>query len=107
MSNEEKFTSIITKAWNDYKGSVTAFVVLKQRFEEDLKKITNPVQQQTFIDLHVTETNKAMRVINNHFNYFNKIYSTNLSHVNTDFCNKIDREIQDIKNLLSAVETQS
>lgn len=104
MNNENavKFEQIITQAWNDYKGAVTAFTVLNKRFEEDLEKVTEENQKNTLIELHQLEKNRYTKTINNHFNYFQKIYKSNEKFVSGDFCGKINREIADIKSLLKA-----
>lgn len=98
--NEIKFEQIITQAWNDYKGAVTAYTVLNKRFEEDLLSITDQVKKDTLIQLHEMEKLRHTKTINNHFNYFNKMYQTNSQFTSVEFCNKIDREISDIKALL-------
>lgn len=103
MDKKEKelhFEQIITKAWNDYKGAVTAYAVLNNRFQEDLKKISDPTLNANFKKMHSIETSKSMTTINNHFNHFQKIYYANAPYVCPEFCNKIDREITDIKALL-------
>lgn len=104
MNNENavKFEQIITQAWNDYKGAVTAFTVLNKRFEEDLVNVTEQKQKNTLIELHELEKNRYTKTIKNHFNYFQKVYINNSKFVSGEFCGKIDREIADIECLLKA-----
>ena len=98
--NEVKFEQIITQAWNDYKGAVTAFAVLKKRFEEDMSSVSSEAQKTSLTQMYEMENTSNTRKINNHFNYFQRVYQANSQFVSTDFCAKIDREIADIQQLL-------